>query len=94
MSAGSPDSAAQRNGPLPSQNSGRMYSGTKPGMSNAVGDAGLLGLRADVVAVVEGHRAAPLQREHRATCTAIDAIARAMYSSRIRVAERRRLARA
>ena len=35
MSAGSPESAAQRNGPLPSQNSGRMYSGTKPGMSNA-----------------------------------------------------------
>ena len=35
MSAGSPESAAQRNGPLPSQNSGRMYSGTKPGISNA-----------------------------------------------------------
>ena len=35
MSAGSPDSATQRNGPFPSQNSGRMYSGTKPGMSNA-----------------------------------------------------------
>ena len=35
MSAGSPDSAAQRNGPLPSQNSGRMYAGTKPGNSNA-----------------------------------------------------------
>ena len=31
MSAGSPDSAAHRNGPLPSQNSGRMYAGTKPG---------------------------------------------------------------
>ena len=27
--------AAQRNGPRPSQNSGRMYSGTKPGKSNA-----------------------------------------------------------
>ena len=26
---------AQRNGPLPSQKSGRMYAGTKPGMSNA-----------------------------------------------------------
>ena len=35
MSAGSPDSAAQRNGPLPSQNSGRMYAGTNPGNSNA-----------------------------------------------------------
>ena len=62
MSAGSPDSAAQRNGPLPSQNSGRMYSGTKPGMSNAFVDAALHGLRADVVAVVERHRAARLQR--------------------------------
>ena len=35
MSSGLPDSAAQRNGPLPSQNSGRMYAGTKPGNSNA-----------------------------------------------------------
>ena len=35
MSAGSPDSAAQRNGPLPSQKSGRMYAGTNPGNSNA-----------------------------------------------------------
>ena len=35
MSAGSPDSAAQRNGPFPSANSGRMYAGTKPGNANA-----------------------------------------------------------
>ena len=35
MSSGSPDSATQRNGPLPSQNSGRMYSGTNPGYANA-----------------------------------------------------------
>ena len=35
MSAGSPDSAAHRNGPLPSQNSGRMYAGTNPGKANA-----------------------------------------------------------
>ena len=35
MSAGSPESAAQRNGPFPSQKSGRTYSGTKPGMSKA-----------------------------------------------------------
>ncbi len=35
MSAGLPDSAAHRNGPLPSQNNGRMYAGTKPGNSNA-----------------------------------------------------------
>ncbi len=57
MSAGSPDSATQRKGPLPSQNSGRMNAGTKPGKSNAFGDAGRLGLGADVVAVVERHRA-------------------------------------
>ena len=31
MSAGSPDSATQRNGPRPSQNCGRMNAGTKPG---------------------------------------------------------------
>src|SRR3989441_1280583 len=34
-SRGSPDNATQRKGPFPSQNSGRMYSGTKPGISNA-----------------------------------------------------------
>src|ERR1700689_4372925 len=31
MSAGSPDSATQRNGPRPSQNNGRTYAGTNPG---------------------------------------------------------------
>ena len=35
MSAGSPESAAQRNGPAPLQKRGRMYAGTNPGMSNA-----------------------------------------------------------
>ena len=35
MSRGSPESAAQRNGPAPRQKSGRMNSGTKPGISNA-----------------------------------------------------------
>jgi hypothetical protein len=30
---GSPESATQRNGPRPSQNSGRMYAGTNPGKS-------------------------------------------------------------
>ena len=35
MSAGSPLSAAHRNGPLPSQNSGLMYAGTNPGKSKA-----------------------------------------------------------
>ena len=53
MSSGSPDSATQRNGPLPSQNSGRMYAGTKPGKSNAFVDALVLRHLADVVAVVE-----------------------------------------
>src|SRR6266852_2863943 len=31
MSDASPESAAQRNGPFPSQNSGRIYAGTNPG---------------------------------------------------------------
>jgi hypothetical protein len=35
MSAGSPESATQRKGPLPSQKSGRTYAGTKPGKANA-----------------------------------------------------------
>ncbi len=35
MSAGSPDNAAQRKGPLPSSNSGRMYAGTNPGNAKA-----------------------------------------------------------
>jgi hypothetical protein len=36
MSSGSPESAAQRNGPLPRQNIGRMYAGTNPGKSKAL----------------------------------------------------------
>ena len=36
MSFGSPESATHRNGPFPSQKSGLMYSGTNPGMSNAL----------------------------------------------------------
>src|SRR5437016_5573530 len=35
MSDASPESAAQRNGPLPSQNNGRMYAATNPGKSFA-----------------------------------------------------------
>src|SRR5436305_1608145 len=35
MSSGSPERATQRNGPLPSQNKGRIYSGTNPGISTA-----------------------------------------------------------
>jgi hypothetical protein len=35
MSAGSPESATQRNGPRPVQNCGRMYAGTNPGNANA-----------------------------------------------------------
>ena len=65
MSSGFPESAAQRNGPLPVQKSGRMYSGTKPGMSKASADAGFLRLAADVVPVVEGPGAALLEVEHR-----------------------------
>ncbi len=65
MSSGSPDSATQRNGPLPSQNSGRMYAGTKPGKSNALRDAFVVGDLPDVVAVVERRDAARVKREHR-----------------------------
>ena len=43
--------------PCPSQKSGRMKAGTKPGKSKAFVDAGGLRLGADVVAVVEGDRA-------------------------------------
>ena len=64
MSAGSPESATQRNGPRPSQNSGRMYAGTNPGNIVGVLDAVLEGKGADVVAVVEGHRAHLLQLQH------------------------------
>ena len=53
MSSGSPDSATQRNGPLPSQKSGRMYAGTKPGKRERVGHAFVVRDLADVVAVVE-----------------------------------------
>ena len=35
MSAGSPESAAHRNGPAPRQKSGRTYAGTNPGKSKA-----------------------------------------------------------
>ena len=35
MSAGSPERATQRKGPLPSQNMGRIKAGTKPGKSKA-----------------------------------------------------------
>ena len=36
MSSGSPDKATHRNGPLPRQNRGRTYAGTKPGKSKAL----------------------------------------------------------
>src|SRR2546430_1146338 len=39
MSSGSPDSATQRDGPLPSQKSGRTYAGTNPGKANARGES-------------------------------------------------------
>ena len=35
MSSGSPESAAQRKGPMPRQKSGRMQAGTKPGKAKA-----------------------------------------------------------
>ena len=62
--SGSPESTAQRNGPLPSQKSGRMYAGTKPGKSKASSTPAFCGLGADVVAVVEGDGALRLEVEH------------------------------
>ncbi len=73
MSSGSPESATQRNGPLPSQKSGRMYAGTKPGKSNAFCTPCLERDLADVVAVVERDRARALQLEHRVHVDAIEA---------------------
>ena len=66
MSSGSPDSAAQRNGPTPRQNSGRIYAGTKPGKSNASLNALLERHLPDVVAVVDGRDASMSIGEHRA----------------------------
>ena len=65
MSAGSPDSATQRNGPRPSQNCGRMKAGHEARVVERVGDARLLRLGPQVVAVVEDDRARALEREHR-----------------------------
>src|ERR1039458_9024585 len=65
MSDGSPESATQRNGPRPSQKSGRMYSGAKPGNWKASGTPRAVGGEAaDIVAVIEGPRARALQVEH------------------------------
>ena len=77
MSFGSPDSAAQRNGPLPSQKSGRMYAGTKPGEVERPLVAVQLGLAADRVAVVE-HLGARVHGSPTiaSTCVAIDSRAR------------------
>jgi hypothetical protein len=57
MSAGSPDSAAQRNGPFPSQNSGR-----EARVREGVVVAGGLGLGPEGVAVVEDLDAPPGER--------------------------------
>jgi len=65
MSSGSPESAANRNGPEPRQKSGRMNAGTKPGKSKARSNPGALRLRADVVAVVEDDGAGVEITHHR-----------------------------
>ncbi len=64
MSLGSPDSAAQRNGPRPSSNSGRMYAGRSRG-TRMRGRSGLAGLVADGVAVVEDLGALVHEADHR-----------------------------
>ena len=95
MSAGSPESAAQRNGPLPSQKSGRMYSGTKPGMSNASATPALLA-PARGCCCRSRRSTAPraLQREHRADVHGHRRHRRAHVLVRIRCAERVGFARA
>jgi hypothetical protein len=78
---GSPDSAAHRKGPLPSQKSGRRYSGTKPGNSEGPFEAAELGLAADRVAVVEDLGARSWKPTIASTCFAMDCAARSVNSS-------------
>ena len=80
MSSGSPDSATQRNGPLPSQNSGRMYAGMKPGNANA----SLTPATAQAygrVAVVERLGAAGFESRYRADMRGTDSPRAASYSA-------------
>src|SRR5450759_1770048 len=73
MSLGSPLSAAQRKGPLPSQNNGRMYSGTNPGKSKQRPSCELsvrsslfvfLSSCTDVVSVIKGDGAFVHELQH------------------------------
>src|SRR6266852_5075195 len=64
MSSAAPERATQRNGPLPSQNNGRIYSGTNPGMRKESATPTPYRLGANVVAVFECHRPTLLHREH------------------------------
>ena len=66
MSAGSPESAAQRNGPLALAEERPDVFRHEAGDLEGVGHAAFFRLRANVVAVVEGDGAAALEREHRA----------------------------
>ena len=65
MSAGSPDRATQRNGPLPSQNSGRMYGRQEAGVGERPVEAAELGLGPQAVAVVEDLGAPVEEPDHR-----------------------------
>ena len=64
MSDGSPESAAQRNGPRPFAKKRTNVGGHEAGKIVGVFHALLKSERADVVAVVECDRAQLLQREH------------------------------
>ena len=66
MSSGSPDSAAQRNGPIAATEQRADIGGHEAGEVERVGDALLLRHLADVVAVVDGGNAGAMEIEHRA----------------------------
>ena len=92
MSSGSPDSAAHRNGPLPSQKSGRMYAGTKPGYVEGVRDAGRHGPpRAGCCRSRRRSRPRAASSSIARTCAAIDSRARREVLLRVARAQRGRL---
>ena len=68
-------------GPCPRRTAAGCRRARSPGSRRRSSKPAASGLAADVVAVVEDVRAPLLQRQHRPTCSRIDALARCMYSS-------------
>ena len=92
MSSGSPESAAPRNGPLPSQNSGRMKAGTKPGKSKAFSTpASFAHWRGCCCRSRRSRAPARLEGEHGAHVLGHGGLAAADVVLGIRCAERQRL---